>query len=183
MILSRKERKARVRTSIWEDAESGYEGMDDEPFPFCLVGEEFRCVFGVRYKDDNTESVWRGSNTYACRKRLKEGGTCQQAYPFDIRENLVPEETPKLDYSAHEFVLLHVCEFSIEGVHSRADKLRSLAFKGGHRPGWGIRHNALYVTLHKLIQVLATLFARQSIRESEPKSVDARTSVFVGVHH
>ncbi len=64
IILSRKERKARVRTSMWEDDGSGYAGMDD-PFPFCLVGEEFRCVFGVRYKEDKTESVWRGSSTYS----------------------------------------------------------------------------------------------------------------------
>jgi hypothetical protein len=64
MILSRKERKASVRTSMWEDDESGYEGKDVEPFPFCLVGEEFRCVLGVRYNEDKTGSVWRGSNTY-----------------------------------------------------------------------------------------------------------------------
>lgn len=42
---------------MWEDVESGYEGIDDEDFPFCLVGEEFRCVFGVLYKEDKTESV------------------------------------------------------------------------------------------------------------------------------
>lgn len=64
MILSRKERNATVRTSIWDDVASGYDGMDVEPFPFCLVGEEFRCVLGVRYSEDKTGSVWRGSNTY-----------------------------------------------------------------------------------------------------------------------
>jgi hypothetical protein len=74
MILSRKERKARVRTSIWEVAERGYESMDEEPFPFCLVGEEFRCVLGVRYKEDKTESVWSGSNTCEYRKRLQKEG-------------------------------------------------------------------------------------------------------------
>ncbi len=64
MILSRKERKATVRTSMWDDVASGYDGRDVEPFPFCLVGEEFRCVLGVRYSEDKTGSVWRGSNTY-----------------------------------------------------------------------------------------------------------------------
>jgi hypothetical protein len=36
---------------------------------------------------------------------------------------LAPEEAPKLNYSAYELVLLHVGEFSVEGIHSRADKL------------------------------------------------------------
>lgn len=64
MILSRKERSASVRTSMWDEVPSGYDGREVEHFPFCLVGEEFRCVLGVRYSEDKTGSVWRGSNTY-----------------------------------------------------------------------------------------------------------------------
>jgi hypothetical protein len=98
--LSRKERKARVRTSMWEADESGCAGIDD-PFPFCLVGEEFRCVFGVRYKEDKTESVWRGSSTYSCCQQLQRGVEPQHAHPFDIWENLVPEEAPELNYPTY----------------------------------------------------------------------------------
>jgi hypothetical protein len=168
IILSRNERKARVRTSIWEDAERGYEGMDDEFFPFCLVGEEFRCVLGVRYKEDKTESVWSGSKTYTCHKRLHKGITRQQAHPFDIWENLVPEEAPKLNYSTYELVFLHVREFSVEGIHSRANKLRGLVLKSGDRPGWGVGHNALYVALDELVQVLSGL-VHMSIRDAKVK--------------
>ena len=78
---------------MWEVDESGYAGIDD-PFPFCLVGEEFRCVFGVRYKEDKTESVWRGSSTYSYYQRLERGVERVDAHPFNIWENLVPEEAP-----------------------------------------------------------------------------------------
>jgi hypothetical protein len=56
MILSRKERKATVQTSIWDNVASGYDGMDVEFFPFCLVGEEFRCVLGVHIEGAKKES-------------------------------------------------------------------------------------------------------------------------------
>lgn len=65
--------------------------MDDDPFPFCLVGEEFRCVLGVRYKEDKTESVWRGSNTYHVVSHLQEGG----GMTTDVRPRHMGELDPR----------------------------------------------------------------------------------------
>ena len=79
---------------MWEDDESGYEGMD-EPFPFCLVGEEFRCVLGVRYKEDKTESVWRGSSTYSSCQKLQSGVERQRA-PLRRMGELGPKRNPRV---------------------------------------------------------------------------------------
>jgi hypothetical protein len=67
---------------------------------------------------------------------------------------LVPKEAPKFDYPAHELVIFHSNKLPVEGVHTRANKLRGLALEGGDGPGWGIGHDALYVAFHELIQVL-----------------------------
>jgi hypothetical protein len=83
MIESRKERSASMRTSIdCVDAVGASSGN---------VGDEVRCVFGVRESERMSLSVCSGWKTYT--------------YPLNIRQDLVPEEIPDFTNAREQFLV------------------------------------------------------------------------------
>lgn len=106
------------------------EDMDIDPEFWC-VGEPERWVFGFRCNDAKRASVCNGKSACIVSWSILpwDRSISWVAYPLNIRQDLIPKESPHVHNPRQQLVLFYVNELCIECDHSGSNQLGSVIFE------------------------------------------------------
>lgn len=119
MTLSRKERRAIVRTSIY--VEGCPDSEDDIPL-FWRLGDLALWGLGVRYNEEKRGWVCNGNNTLHFGS-TKGSGRNVLTHSFYVIEDMFPEKVPILHHGRNQLVVLNSHQLCVDCHHSRRNKL------------------------------------------------------------